>query len=509
MTVETRQAVSTQTGHDSPPAPRERQPWRYRPTVRARFLAAVLALSALGLAVAGTTAWVLLRDRLDASTDDALGRQVAAFREFSLGLDQSSTAAFASTDALLYAGMQRTVAAPNEGVVALLDGEVRWVAATEVPVRLEDDPDLVAAAASVPTGADVVIRTLTTALATYRYVVVPVTVTGDPAAGALVMAYDVGAERAELVRTYRTYAWVSLGALLVTGVVGWLVAGRLLAPIRVLRRTAQRITDTDLSARIPVSGDDDLSDLTRTVNAMLDRLDGAFSSQRQLLDDAGHELRTPLTIVRGHLELMDALDPADVEATRMLVIDEVDRMHGLVDDLLTLATADRPDFVHVVPTDVARLTDDVADKARSLGRHRWTVAERAEVVALVDPRRITQALLQLAANAVKFAPEGSTVELSTFVHGDRLRLAVRDEGPGVAPADVDRIFERFARGQTGRGIEGSGLGLPIVAAIAAAHGGRVFLDASSPGGARFVVDVPLHTAAEAADETDASRGDLG
>ena len=465
---------------------------RWQPTVRTRFLTAVLVLAALGLLVAGTTAYGLQRQRLDAFIDSSLTRNVAEFRALAEdGVDPSTGLPFDQARDLLRVGLARTVPAPNEGMLAMVDGVVTNVAPTSVHLRLEDDPELVAAAAAEQDSAEVVVRLLTTEVTQYRHVAVPVRVAGDDAAGVLLLAFDRDAEHAELARTYGTYGWVSLGSLILIGVVGWLLAGRLLAPLRVLQRTAQRISDTDLSVRIPVTGNDDISALTRTVNAMLDRLDRAFASQRRLLDDAGHELRTPLTIVRGHLELVDPDDPDDVTATRTLVLDELDRMQLLVDDLVTLATVDRPDFVRPEPVDVAELVDEIVDKARHLGAHRWEVASRADVRACLDPRRVTQAMLQLAANATKFAPEGSTVTVAAAVDGDRLLLSVRDRGPGVAPEDAERIFERFGRGSAGRGVEGSGLGLPIVAAIAAAHGGSVQVGPTRGPGATFVLDLPL------------------
>jgi signal transduction histidine kinase len=331
----------------------------------------------------------------------------------------------------------------------------------------------------------------------YRYMTIPVSVAGDPAQGLLVFGFDREAEHAELVRTYRTYAFVALGALAVLGAVGWVVAGRLLSPLRSLGDTARRITDTDLSQRIPVRGDDDISELGATVNSMLDRLESAFGSQRRLLDDAGHELRTPITIVQGHLELMDPTDPDDVRAAQKISLDELDRMRLLVDDLVTLATVDRPDFVRPRMVDVGRLTDDVLDKARTLGDRVWRVEARADVETLLDDRRVTQAWLQLAANAVRYSPPGSTVRLASRVRGRHVLLTVSDDGAGVAAEDAERIFDRFARAAEGRGEEGSGLGLPIVRAIAVAHGGRAYLDPSTAGrgsGSRFVIEIPLAAA---------------
>lgn len=471
------------------------------PTVRTRVLAAVLALSALGLTVAGVTSYALQRERLDTQIDSTVSRNVEEFRALADdGVNPATGTSFTTAADLLRVALQRAVPATNEGMLAMVDGDVVYTAPTTVRLRIEDDAELVAAAAAQGDATTATIRTLRTDQRTYRYVAVPVRVLGDDAQGQLVFAFDRGAEQAALTASYRTYALVALGTLVVTGVIGWLLTGRLLAPVRLLQRTARQITETDLSDRIAVTGDDDLSDLTRTVNAMLDRLEAAFASQRRLLDDVGHELRTPLTIIRGHLELMDPTDVADATATRHLAMDEVDRMHMLVDDLVVLATADRPDFVRPVATAVGHLTDEIAEKAGGLGEHRWRVTTRADVTAMLDPHRITQGMLQLAANAAKFSPTGSEVRLSSHVRDGRLLLEVSDDGPGVPPADADRIFERFARAQGGRGIEGSGLGLPIVAAIARAHGGSVRVDTARPSGATFVIDLPL-VVTDAADAT--------
>jgi two-component system OmpR family sensor kinase len=365
---------------------------------------------------------------------------------------------------------------------------------------------------AIPPGAAVELRTITTRITQYRVVAIPVTVTGDPHSGLFVVAVDRGAEMAGLTSTTVTYSIVAVGSLAVIAVVAWFVVGRLLRPVRLLRDTARHITESDLSERITVTGSDDLSDLARTVNEMLDRLESAFGSQRELLDDVGHELRTPLTIVRGHLELLDADNPDEVRATQALTLDELDRMHRLVDDLVTLATAERPDFVRLAPTDVGRLTDDVLDKARGLGRRRWQVSTRAEATLSLDSQRITQAWLQLLANAVRFSAEGTTIRIGSAVTGDRVRLWVRDEGPGVPLDEQDQIFERFQRGRadrTGRRADGGvGLGLPIVAAIATAHRGKVRLESPPYGtgtGAVFVLDLP---AVDLVNDRDASDVEL-
>lgn len=228
------------------------------------------------------------------------------------------------------------------------------------------------------------------------------------------------------------------------------------------------------------------------MNAMLDRLSLSFDAQRQMLDDAGHELRTPITIVRGHLELVDLNDPDDVAKTRDLAIDELDRMQRLVDELMVLAKSRRPDFVHLGPVGVAELLYSVLDKVEPIAERHWLLEAAPEATVDLDSQRITQALVQLVANAIRFTATGGTIALGAAAEDGWLRLWVRDDGVGVARADQERIFERFTR--AGRppaaSDTGAGLGLAIVSAIAEAHRGRVTL-VSEPGqGATFAMLIP-------------------
>ncbi|WP_298331744.1 HAMP domain-containing sensor histidine kinase [Haloactinopolyspora sp.] len=445
--------------------------------------------------VAGVAAFLVQRERVDASIDDNLAQEVEEFREFARsGIDPETGAEFTSVSRFLEVILRRNVPDANEGLVALVDGRPAWVPGTEVDVQLEDDPEFLREVAQVPDSARVQPRTAETSLGALRYVVVPVSVPGDPSSGRYVIAYSHDLAHADVVDAFQTFAAVAAISVVAVGIVGYAVVGRLLGPLRLLRETAQRISDTDLSGRIAVSGNDDVSELARTVNAMLDRLEVAFAAQRDALDDAGHELRTPITIIRGHLELVDVDDPADVTETRDLALDELDRMHRMVDELVILAKAKRPDFVRPRPVEVGSLLDDVVDKAEALAPRAWTVDARAEASLLLDPQRITQALLQLVMNAVTFTDQGDIIAVGAQVDDDVVRLWVRDSGPGVAPEDAERIFDRFARGDGGRGGEGSGLGLAIVRAIAEAHRGRVVLDGRPGEGAKFTLELPAHVA---------------
>ena len=215
--------------------------------------------------------------------------------------------------------------------------------------------------------------------------------------------------------------------------------------------------------------------------------------QRQFLDDAGHELKTPLTVVRGHLELLDPTDPDDLEQTRELVLDEVDRMSRLVTDLILLAKSRRPDFLVVGDVELGGLTQSVLAKATALGERDWQLDDAAHGRAVLDEQRITQALLQLADNAVKHTDTGAVIAVGSAVEDGRVRLWVRDTGDGIRPEDRDAVLERFGRSSVRAGDDGFGLGLSIVRAIADAHGGEVVIRDAEPRGTHVEIALPERT----------------
>jgi len=327
-----------------------------------------------------------------------------------------------------------------------------------------------------------------------RYLSAPVRARGVER-GAFVVTSDLSSEIDQVNSDLRVAAGVALGVFLIASLLAWVVAGRVLAPLRVLRNTARSITESDLTRRIPVEGDDELADLARTFNEMVDRLEDAFASQKAFISDAGHELRTPITIVRGHLELLENA-PREREETIELVMDELDRMGRLVNDLLLLAKAQRPDFLQPEPFDASEFTRELFAKASALAGRDWRLGEVASGPIVADRQRLTQAVMNLSQNAVNHTGESDAVELGSAIENGRMSLWVRDTGPGVADDDRERIFERFARGSGTRRADGSGLGLAITQAIAEAHNGRVELDSSPGAGARFTVVIPTRPSKE-------------
>ena len=454
-------------------------------SVRVRITATVALLVLVALTLAGIVVWTVESHRLDQQLSAGTDREFAEFRKLQRrGVDPATGAPFADVEAMVRLYLQRHVPDDDELLIGWWDGGVRaqspaWDVVSTDPALADTVRRLIA-----DNGTD----RLDSSVGELEVSVQGVQQGGS--SGALVVVRLLDDARAGLRETMRTYTIVAaLALLIVTAVAAW-VSGRLLAPLRTLRETADDITETDLSRRLPVTGHDDITALTRTVNGMLDRLEAAFVGQRQFLDDAGHELRTPLTVLRGHLELLDAGRPEEVAETRELLLDETDRMARLVGDLMLLAKSDRPDFLRPTEVDLGVLTRDLVSKARVLGEREWSLDEAAEHRVLGDEQRLTQAVLQLADNAVKHTVVGDTIAIGSSYADGVVRLWVRDTGPGVPASDRELIFERFGRSAVPPGDEGFGLGLSIVGAIARAHGGNVSVEDADPPGARFVITLP-------------------
>ena len=213
------------------------------------------------------------------------------------------------------------------------------------------------------------------------------------------------AEDREDIGTFMVYSGAaSLAVLLIASAFAWLISGRVLDPVRRLTDTARSISQSDLTHRIEVSGTGEAADMARSFNAMLDRLESVFRSQREFIQDANHELRDPLTIVRGHLQLLDD-DPVERERSIKLVLDELDRMGTIVDDLKLLADVEQPGFLRLERIDVEAFTAELVSKGSALASRDWVVENGAGGTFVGDRHRLTEAVMNLAHNAVQHTVE--------------------------------------------------------------------------------------------------------
>lgn len=316
----------------------------------------------------------------------------------------------------------------------------------------------------------------------------------DKRLGVFVVAHMTAGERKEALEAFYVVIEVTIFVLFLALFLAWFAAGKVLSPLRLLAKTAHSISESDLAQRIKVEGEGELAELAIAFNQMMDRLEAAFASQRNFVNDAGHELRTPITIVQGHLELMGD-DPQERKETLALVMDELERMNRLVNDLLLLARSERPDFLQLETVDIRILTEELFAKAQALGIRNWHLDSVAKGKIVVDRQRITEAIMNLAQNATQHTTEKDKISIGSAIGNKSVRFWVRDTGNGIDLADQQRIFERFARvTNSRRRSDGSGLGLSIVKAIAEAHGGKINLRSQLGTGSTFTIVIPLEPA---------------
>lgn len=468
-------------------------------TVRVRLLFTMLALTTSVLLAAGATGFLLERLSIERSAVVELDREAAGFIALAQNMTDPQTGQpIDSTSTLLRVAIEQRVLAPEDGVLGIVNGRIEWVAPEVAVLRLEDDPVLVSVLQVAAMASTTTQGRYTDATHDLVYVVIPVRGQTPANSGALVRAIDLVPGFRALESTYRLYAAAAIVIGLVAGVVAWAVMGRLLAPIARLRETAESINRDDLSQRLDVSGHDDLSALTVTINSMLDRIEALVEGQRQLADDVGHELRTPLTILRGHLELLDPTDRAQVAQTRALALEEIDRMSRLIEDLLLLASTERADFVVPTACDLAELTDETFALVCRIDERPWKLAELAEAEVVADPQRLRQAWLQLVDNAVKYSPVGSPITIGSRVENGEAWLWVGDLGPGIPAEERARILQREVRGESAlaSGRIGQGLGLSIVIKIVQAHHGRLDIAAGADGGSVISLVLPVPNVVE-------------
>ncbi len=305
---------------------------------------------------------------------------------------------------------------------------------------------------------------------------------------ALQVAHSLAPEEDVLKQLLGAAVAFAIVGLVAAPLAGAAVASSALAPLRRLSKVAERVAHTgDLTQRVSVDGRDELATFARSFDAMLDRLDAMVQEveraqriQRQLVADASHELRAPLATLRANVELLSLGNDAPVGDRQELLADTlagIEDLTTLVGQLIDLAREDE----RVHERHPVRLDGLVGEELERM-QHRYPKVEfvgRLDPTSLLgDDQALTRAVANLLDNAGKWSPSGGVVRVD--LHDGVLE--VRDEGPGIDPADLPRVFERFYRGSRGAGVPGSGLGLAIVAQVMASHGGSVSAEPSSGGG---------------------------
>lgn len=317
-------------------------------------------------------------------------------------------------------------------------------------------------------------------------------------------ALQVGRSLAEVDQALRRLVValiaISVAAVGLAAVIGRLVAAAAVAPVHRVAEAAETVAQTgELSHHIAVSGGDDLARLATSFNTMLDALSESLSQQRRLVADASHELRTPLATVRTNVEVLARADELPADERAMLIRDtvaQIGELTRLVGDLVELARGDGQEEPFAL-IDLDEVTRRAVDVAR---RNHPSIAFRVDGVASPirgAPGRVSRAVANLIDNAAKWSPPGAEVEIAVRDG----TVTVRDHGPGVDPACLPHVFDRFYRAPEARTMPGSGLGLAIAKQVADSHGGTVTAANATGGGALFTLQFPTADRAAATEPT--------
>lgn len=464
---------------------------------RTRILAwyALLMVCMVGLSIPIFTQLVI--EQVDERVIEDLEEELESFKASNTTQEQLDLAAPQTKAAAIFDRyLNSQIPGDKTFLIATIGGEFYRASPAALPKVLQEDSRLIQdlAKKNEPVSGNNIISD--PQIGDLLYKTQPLTIGDeDEFVGVLIVASSTDGEREEVFATVYVVIQVLVFTLFIALMLAWVIAGQVLRPLRTLSQAARSIGESDLTKRIPIHGRGEIADLAITFNKMMDRLEKAFQTQRNFVNDAGHELRTPITIVRGHLELLEVLgdDPEERKNTVDLVLDELDRMNRFVDDLILLARSEQTDFLHLDTIDLDLFTNEIYRKSKCLGERNWKLEGRGRGLIVGDRQRLTQAMMNLAENAVQHTSEKDTIAIGTSIRDRSVRLWVRDTGIGIKLKDQERIFQRFARAyHTRRRSEGAGLGLSIVQAIARSHHGSVELYSLPKIGSTFTLILPLN-----------------
>lgn len=313
-----------------------------------------------------------------------------------------------------------------------------------------------------------------------------------PRGGAVQLAAPLATIGHELRALAAVLGIIAAAGLAVAVALGWIVSRAVLGPLdRLIAAVEQAATTVDLSQRVEATGRDELGRLGRQFNRLLDALERSRAAQHRLVQDAAHELRTPLTSLQTNAEVMtraEELAPGERAAVTRAVLSQLRRLATLVNDLVELAQDESsPAAAEVLRLDQVTAAAIEHARAQALAKQVSITSDLRPTQAKADRVRLQRAVANLIDNAIKWSPPGASVEVACSDNA----ITVRDHGPGIDPADLPYIFERFYRADTARSLPGSGLGLAIVGHAIEAEGGQVSVEQPEDGGTLMRLNLPL------------------
>jgi two-component system OmpR family sensor kinase len=456
-----------------------------RLSLRARLLIGVVALSAVGLVVANLLTYGALRSYLISQTDTTLQNEHQAFEG---GPDGRGARTPPGVYYEVRAADGRTVFPPGLAV-SLFRGQAK------------PTPPVLPATIGVPAQANEGIDrasyfTVGSRNSEEQYRV-RASIEPELNGEMLIVAVSLHDVQNTLHRLLLVELLVTLAVLAALAVLASWIIRIGLRPLSAIEETAVAITAGDLSLRVEhPDPQTEVGRLGAALNTMLDRIEASDKRLRRFVADASHELRTPLAAVRAYAELFGrgaAARPDDLARSMTGITRETERMSLLVDDLLLLARLDEGRPLEREPVDFAAVVSEAVDAARAVEPERPIEVSLEPATITGDRGRLRQVVDNFFANVRSHTPAGSPVSIELSTANGQAKLAFADRGPGLAEDDAARIFERFYRVDTSRARAsgGVGLGLSIVSAVVAAHGGSVAAEPTPGGGATFVIALPL------------------
>ena len=304
------------------------------------------------------------------------------------------------------------------------------------------------------------------------------------------------AERTFVESYHQSLWWIGFLFAGVGMVVSYFLSGNITRPLRQLSQAAEKIRQGDLKQEVPVDTQDEVGQLAEVFNQMSAELAANESNRQEFLANIAHELKTPLAVLQGHLEsMLDGVEEPEPEKLFSMQ-EEVMRLTRLVGDLrdLSLAQVHRLEL-HLQPVDLDEKVERAADMLEPLLEEKRLHFVKNMAPSLpvrqLDPDRVNQILYNLITNAIRYTHPGTSILLKTEPAGDRVRLTIADEGPGIAPEDLPHVFEQFYRGDKSRNRAsgGSGIGLSLAKSFVEAQGGTITARNRKEGGAEFVVEL--------------------
>ena len=406
------------------------------------------------------------------------------------GINPNTGEPFQNSDALLETFLVRRISSENETMFSTIDSMVTFRSPGNSILRVDKDATFldVVNQVELPT-----LDTYISDLGELRYGVYPI-LGLDSKMGRLIVVTNLDKE---LDSTNTLFRNLSLGLFVLFALTGGIlsvIVKRLLSPIAELTSQAQKVNKDNFIRQLKFETarvDDEITQLGQEFNNMLSRLESSFTDQQRFIDDAGHELRTPLTILKGHIELMQREGYS--EQSVAIIEDEVNRMTRLVQDLQSLTKATQPNFVQFSSFSADVFIKELQEKAQSVYSNPIEIAEYVELQIRGDKQRLTQALLQLIENAVKYSPERSKITLGMKVQNDEAIFFVKDLGSGISDDAKSQVFSRFFQIDNTHSPQdsgGVGLGLSIVKAIVDAHRGTIRILDNHPEGTIFEMRIP-------------------